>query len=189
MKRKSYAHFALIGLFLLFAHLHLAAQNEQPVVAYITIQGVTQGQFKGNVTVKERQGQIECIGFSYGVTAPTDKSSGLTTGKRQHSPIVIVKRVDAATPQLLQAAYSNEQLKSVTIEFTRKGPDGRPATFQTIQLTNASVTKVNQFAGTVSPDKLVPNSLPLEEIDLTFEKIDVSDTDAKTHAGDSWGRP
>jgi type VI secretion system secreted protein Hcp len=157
-----------------------------PIVAYASIQGSKQGNFKGEGMVQGRQGQIECVGFNYITQALLDAGSGMSTGKRQHSPVVIVKRLDASSPQLLEAAFTNEVLKTVTIEFVRTGPDGRPASYQTIKLTNAVVVKVNQFGGTASPERLQPGSSVLEEISFSFQKIEVDNMDGKTSAVDSW---
>jgi type VI protein secretion system component Hcp len=35
------------------------------------------------------------------VVAPIDHNSGATTGKRQYSPVVIVREVDKASPKLM----------------------------------------------------------------------------------------
>ena len=183
-KNHSYAR-SFLGLVCLFASLSLCAQD-QPVIAYLTIQGVKQGNFKGTSTAKGRENQIECVGYSYGVQSPRDASSGMPTGKLQHAPVVIVKHLDGATPQLLQAATSNEVLKSVVIEFYKVGGNGKSNILQTIRLTNAVVSKVSQFAGTASPDKLIPNNNPYEEISFTFQKIQVENVDSKTEATDDW---
>ena len=184
MKKIAYTLFLLPLLIL--TSLLVSAQGQMPVIAYASIQASHQGNLKGDATMQGRQGQIECLGFNYSTQTPLDASSGLPNGKRQHSPIVIVKRLDAATPQLLEAAYTNEVLKNVTIEFVRIGPDGRPTPYQTIKLTNATVVKINQFGGVSSPEKLLPNNGVLEEISITFQKIEIENTEGKTSAADNW---
>ena len=161
----------------------VSAQTAQPVIAYVTIQGSRQGSFKGDGAAPGRQGQIECLGFSYAVQVPSDLASGAAIGKRQHMPIVIVKRLDGASPQLMQSAYMNEVLKTVTIEFVRPG---QSSPFQTIKLTNAIVSKLNQYGGVSSPDKLVPNAGVLEEVSFNFQKIEVDNPESKTAAVDNW---
>jgi type VI secretion system secreted protein Hcp len=170
----------------LLSSYYVSAQTEEPVIAYVTVQGSRQGQLKGSAMGPGRQGQIECIGFTYSVQSPRDANSGLPTGKIERMPVTIVKYLDGASPQLLQAAYANEDLKTVTIEFTRKGMDGRMAVFQTIRLTNATISKLSQFGGVSSPDKLIPNNLPMEEISFTYQKIEIDNTESKTSATDNW---
>lgn len=41
------------------------------------------------------------ITISYTVVAPIDHNSGATTGKRQHSPVTIVREVDKASPKMM----------------------------------------------------------------------------------------
>jgi type VI secretion system secreted protein Hcp len=185
MKKSFYSHFFVILLSITFGALQVAAQNE-PVIAYVTAQSNKMGQIKGTATTMGKQNAIECIGFSYAVQSPVDQASGMLAGKRQHSPIVIVKHIDIASPLLFQAAVTNDVLKTVTIELVRKGIDGKMMIFETITLSNAAVSKVNQYGGTSSPEKLQPNSNPFEEISFTFQKIEITNNEAKTTGMDSW---
>src|SRR5205085_12033059 len=79
-----------------------------------------------------------------------------------------------STPQLLQAAYSNEVLKTVTIDFVKRGMDGKPVIFQTITLSNAFVLKVNQFGGTSATEKSLSGNNVLEEIDRKSTRLNSS---------------
>jgi type VI secretion system secreted protein Hcp len=184
---KQFKIYCSIGMLaLLLSSYYVSAQTEEPVIAYVTVQASRQGQLKGSAQGPGRQGQIECIGFTYSVQSPRDMTSGLPTGKMERMPVTIVKYMDGASPQLLQAAYTNEDLKTVTIEFTRKGMDGRMAVFETIRLTNATISKVSQYGGVSSPDKLIPNNLPMEEVSFTYQKIDIENMESKTSATDNW---
>jgi type VI secretion system secreted protein Hcp len=185
MKKNRHYQFLLIFLVCVLAAVYVKAQD-QPVIAYVTIQGTKTGAFKGSATIKGRQGQIECIGFTYAVTSPHDANTGQTSGRRQESPFVIVKHIDGASPELLQAAYTNEVLKTVTIEFTRGGGSGKNDIYQSIRLTNVTISRVSQYGGTTSPDKLIPNNNPFEEIAFVFQKIEVSNVESKTTAADDW---
>jgi type VI secretion system secreted protein Hcp len=176
----------LIFLFCLSSGVSAYAQADQPVIAYASIQGTKQGNFKGGTMMKGKEGQIECVGFSYNIQSPRDAATGMASGKRQHSPVVIVKHIDGASPQLIEAAYNNEVLKTVTIEFYRVAPDGKQAIFQTFRLTNVTISKVSQFGGTSCPEKLVPNSIPYEEVSFVFQKIEIDNNEAKTSAVDNW---
>jgi type VI secretion system secreted protein Hcp len=177
--------FAIIVLCLSIS-LNIQAQVEQPVIALVSVQGTKTGNFKGSSNIKGREGQIECVGYSYSVQTPRDASTGMPSGKRQHSPVTIVKHMDEATAQLLQAAYTNENLKSVAIEFFKVAANGKLTPFQIIRLTNASISKVNQYGGTASPEKVIPNNNPYEEISFTFQKIEISIIEGKTTATDDW---
>jgi len=187
MKKNYHLKTVLVIFLCQFLVIIAYAQINQPVIAYLTIQGKRTGVFKGSGGKPANKDKIECIGFRYGVSAPHDMTSGLPTGKRVHEPIVIIKNIDASSPQLLQAIYSNETLTSVLIEFFKKSPNGQSFTWYTIKLTNATIARISQYGGLGSPEKLIPNSIPEEEISLTFQKIDFENTEAKTSASDSWG--
>jgi type VI secretion system secreted protein Hcp len=57
--------------------------------------------------------------FSGGIIGNYDPASGLPTGKRQHRPATIVKKLDALSPALFQAAVTNRTLTAVECSFYR----------------------------------------------------------------------
>ena len=59
--------------------------------AYLKLKGQKQGDIKGSVTQKGREGKIMVIAASHDVLSPRDAASGLPTGKRMHKPFVITK--------------------------------------------------------------------------------------------------
>lgn len=137
------------------------------------------------------EGKIECIGFRYSVAVPHDAASGRASGKRQHSPFVIIKNIDYSTPQLLQSAYNNEVLKSVLIEFVKKSADGKMSTFYKVTLTNASISLISQFGGTAQGDSgFNPNSTGghYEEVSLTFQNIQIDHLVGNTSVVDGWNK-
>jgi type VI secretion system secreted protein Hcp len=67
-------------------------------LAYMTLQGQKQGEIKGGVTQKGREGWIALLAFDYGIETPFDAASGRPSGKRQHKPVVIRKEIDEASP-------------------------------------------------------------------------------------------
>jgi type VI secretion system secreted protein Hcp len=155
-------------------------------IAYVTVQAARQGNFKGSEAALGQQGLIECLGFSYMTQEALDQASGLPAGKHSHSPIVILKHLDATTPQFLQASYTNETLKTVVIEFIKRSPDGKIVTSQTIKLTNAMVAKISQYGGLAAPEKKLANDGCYEEISLVFQKIEFQDIENKIGTTDNW---
>jgi type VI secretion system secreted protein Hcp len=184
MKRSYFLPFVL-SLLSLLPTLFLKAQTPA-AIAYVTVQGSKQGNFKGSENVSGKQGSIECIGFSYMVQDALDQASGAPVGKHTHSPVMIVKRLDATTPQFLQAAYTNESLKSVIIEFTKRSADGKTIVSKTVTLTNAMVSRVSQFGGTTATGQQLQNAGLFEEISLIFQKIEFTDNEAKIGTTDNW---
>jgi len=189
MKKNHFYLFFLLVLLCQFAALVASAQTNPPVIAYVSIQGAKIGLFKGNSITEGNEGKIECIGFRYSVSVPHDLGSGKSSGKRAHSPLVIIKNIDYSTPQLLQAAYSNEILKSVVIEFYKKNAEGRPNVYYKITLTNASISQISQYGGTASAENstnTVNNGNTAEEITLTFQNITIEHLIGNTSAVDNW---
>jgi type VI protein secretion system component Hcp len=74
------------------------------------------GSIRGSSTGSHHKSYIDGVvlhGFSYGVQAPYDSSSGQATGKRQHQPIVITKTTGEASPLFWQALPFNESIQSI----------------------------------------------------------------------------
>jgi type VI secretion system secreted protein Hcp len=86
-------------------------------MAYMTLRGQRQGDIKGGVTQKGREGSIALIDVGYEIETPFDAALGGLTGRRKHSPLVIRKAIDEASPKLFEALVTNETLTSVKIEF------------------------------------------------------------------------
>ena len=75
----------------------------------------------------DREGTIECSAFEYRLTTPREVGSGALTGRRQHSAVVITKRIDKTTPLLLKALCQNEIVTEATFRFFRPSPGGSGA--------------------------------------------------------------
>jgi type VI secretion system secreted protein Hcp len=152
---------------------------------YVTIQGTTQGTFKGQ-GVGPNKGKISGVAFSYGVETPVDEGTGAPSGKRQHKPIIITKEWDAASPQLYQAIVTNETLKSVLCEFVNVNAAGVEQVAFTIELTNAAIVDFDgsvQFGEKGGP---VIDTRELESISLVFQKITITSVTGDTTTTDDW---
>src|SRR5881275_2780554 len=104
--------------------------------AYLNLKGQKQGDIKGSVIQKGREGKIMVIAVSHEIMSPRDPASGLPTGKRMHKPFVITKELDKSSPLLLAALTTNENLTSVLIGLLRNGTQ-----VATVKLTNASLAR------------------------------------------------
>lgn len=60
--------------------------------SYLKLKGQKQGDIKGSIKQKGRDGTIMVIGFHHEVVSPGDPSTGLATGKRIHTPFIIHQR-------------------------------------------------------------------------------------------------
>ena len=162
----------------------------------VGIKGQTQGDFKAETTQGQAKNKIAGLSFSYEVKSPRDAATGSPSGKRQHSPVKIVKAVGAASPQIFQALVTNEVLKEVTFDFTKANANGEEYVYYHIKLTNASVASVHLFtkddlstAGGSSSKQSSSLPMELEEVSFVFQKIEVESKDGKTMGMDDWHGP
>jgi len=155
---------------------------------YVTIEGATQGKFKGEITEKDLPNKIGGLAFDFEVIAPYDKATGMSSGKRQMYPVRFWKEWGAASPQIFQALTLNEGIKSVLFEFYRTVPEGGRVCYYTIKLTNGKIVHYHPFVDTVARQQLLiegSTTHELEEVAFVFQKIDIENRDAKTMASDT----
>jgi type VI secretion system secreted protein Hcp len=153
---------------------------------YVTIEGTKQGKFKGESPREAHKEKLSGLSFDYGVDAPKDAATGQSSGKRTHRYVTFVKEVGASTPQIFQAVCSNEVIKSVLFEFIHTTPDGIEEVAHTIKLTNAAIAKFRMFTNNDSKNDEKFNVHELNEVHLTFQKIELDHKPGKTSAGDDW---
>ena len=152
---------------------------------FVTMRGSKQGIVKGQSTSAQHAGQIVGLQFLLQLSTPRDASTGKVSGRRQYAPVVFTKVWDASSPQLFEAATTNELFPLVEFDFVRTGPDGREFVYETIKLTDATVSSIKRYIG--FPNAGEPaDQRHLEDISLTFQKIEVSNNEAKTIAIDDW---
>ena len=103
-----------------------------PVPAYMSLEGQKQGNIsqgaggQDSIGGKSRSGhedEIMVQGYEHQIIQPTDVQSGAPTGKRLHKEVRILKQYDGASPLLLNALCSGEQLKG-SIKWFRISPEG-----------------------------------------------------------------
>lgn len=105
----------------------------------------------------------DVLEFNNSITVQSDRSSGLATGRRQHSPIVITKRIDKSTPLLMQALANNEVIE-LEIEFERRNQDeGFIETYYRVETTDGRITGIRKNAGLLGGDT--------ETISFTYQTI------------------
>jgi type VI secretion system secreted protein Hcp len=164
---------------LCFAGMVLAplSEAEAALNAYLNLKGQKQGDVKGSVTKKGREGTITVESVSHEVLSPRDAASGLPTGKRQHKPFVITKPVDRSSPQLMTMLTNNENISTWELKVYEPGSKGETLIY-TIKLTNANISSI----------RLVTDADGnLDEIvSFTYQKIEWVWTDGGITAMDDW---
>lgn len=154
---------------------------------YVTIEAAKQGRLAGEIPRSVHKGKLAGVGFSYEVTSPPEAGSGAGTGGREHGAVTFTKEWGAASPQLFSALVANEVIDTALFEFVRTNEVGVEYVFQTIRLTDASVTAIHQYVA-VQEDAELDNA-ELEDVALTFRGIEIENVDGRTTASDTVGMP
>lgn len=81
------------------------------LTSYLTLEGTSQGAFKGDCDQKDREDTIMVYATKHDIEIPKDTHTGLPTGQRIHHPFTITKKIDNATPLIMQAVASGEKFK------------------------------------------------------------------------------
>jgi type VI secretion system secreted protein Hcp len=153
--------------------------------AYLRMKGQKQGDIKGSVTQKGREGKIMVIAVSHDIMSPRDPAPGLAAGKRQHKPFVITKELDKSTPLLYNALVNNENIIEWELQFWTPAPNGIEKQHYTVKLTNASIASIDfRMPNTKHPD--LAKLAEYEEVAFTYQKIEWIWIDGPITATDDW---
>jgi type VI secretion system secreted protein Hcp len=147
--------------------------------AYLTVRGQKQGEIKGDVVQRGREGSMEVTKLELG-------SSG-SGGGRKWDTLKITKRVDQATPLLLSAYFTNETLTAATLKLWRASANGMEEQYLTISLANALIVSdriVND--ATVSAEGKATQAPAVEEIAFTFGRMTLTYTNPPKSVVDEW---
>ncbi len=158
----------------------------QPLLAQtirVKIIGTKTGIFKGSDLVGSPQ-TINCIGYDYSVNSPVDQTTGTISGKMKHNPVKLIKELDASSPEILHALFTNEDL-DITIDFI-KTSNGKETIYQTIHLSKARVSEIHQHAGSLISDTPSLKSNTNEEVSFLFKDIYFENKEGKTSASSNW---
>ena len=138
--------------------------------AYLRLKGQKQGEIKGSVTQKGREGRIMVIAVNHGLLSPRNAASGLPTGKRQHRQFVITKELDKSSPLLYTMLVTNENLVDWDLQFWQTAATGTEVNHYTVKLTNASITSI-EFRMPNNKDPQLMKLAEYEEVAFTYQKI------------------
>ena len=105
-----------------------------PIPAYMWLKDDGGADIKGSVDVQDREGSIEIIGLSHGLSLPVDTANGKITGSRQHSAMMIEKEIDSSSPYFQRAVATGQTLKSAEIRFYQINDAGQEVCYYIITL-------------------------------------------------------
>ena len=144
--------------------------------AYLKIKGTVQGDIKGSVTQKGREGRIAVIAADHGVSLPHDLRAGITSGTRAHRPFILTKELDQSTPLLYRALITGETLEC-EIQFfapaaaTAVGATGAEVNRYTVRLSDARIDDIH-FAMPNNRHPELSKLAEYEEVAFSYRKIE-----------------
>ena len=160
---------------------------------YLKLKGQKQGEIKGSVTQKGREGKIMVIAVAHEIVSPRDSASGLPTGKRQHKPFVITKELDKSSPLLYNALVNNENITEWELQFwtpqlSATTGVGAEKQHYTVKLTNSNIASISfRSLNNKNPD--LARYAEYEEVAFTYQKIEWTWVDGGIMALDDWESP
>jgi type VI secretion system secreted protein Hcp len=127
------------------------------------IQGESQSSLHGQ--------EIEITSFSWGATSSAVRSAAGSPkgGKPTVSEITVTKQFDKATPQLFNALWTNQLIKTAKISMSKSTGGGKPEDHMVITLTNVYITSVQAISSKNQPE----HQKGLETISLNFQKVNI----------------
>jgi len=156
-----------------------------PIPAYLWLKDDGGADIKGSVTVQQREGSIEVIGFNHGINLPVDSSSGKITSTRSHSPVVIEKEFDASTPYLYKAATKGQKLKSAELRWYKIDDSGQESVYFIMLMEGVKITGINPGMANTKLAEMSPLN-HTESVSMMYERITWHYTDGNVKHTDEW---
>jgi type VI secretion system secreted protein Hcp len=128
-----------------------------------SIQGESQSALHGQ--------EIEISSYSWGTSSSAVRSAAGSPkgGKPTVSEITVTKQIDKSSPQLFNASWSNQLIKTATIAISKTTGAGKPEDYFVITLTNVYITSIQQ-----SHSKDLPaHQTGSETVTLNFQKVNI----------------
>jgi type VI secretion system secreted protein Hcp len=130
---------------------------------FLLIDGQKTGAIKGESADKVYPGQIDVLGWSWGMESSTAIGGGSTGARTSLSALRIVKGVDAATTPLMSVMRSGEIIKKGVLTVRKAG--GVQIDYFTITIERGRIVSMEVASG-AGPELT-------EQLSIVFEKIEV----------------
>ncbi|MFK3659309.1 Hcp family type VI secretion system effector [Scandinavium sp. NPDC088450] len=137
---------------------------------------------KGGCDVQNREFSIEFKGFHHNLSTPTDNLTGKPTGKRIHSPLMIVKEFDYSSPYLYKAVATGQALEKAELKFYKINDAGQEVEYFNILLEGVRIVSVSPAMA--SPED--QNNNHLETVEFRYERITWKHNDGNIIFSDAW---
>jgi len=143
---------------------------------YLKLKSEKTGEIRGTVRQRGLENSIPIIAVHHEINAPKDMSTGMSSGKRQHQPIVITKEVDNVTPILYRILTGNELITEASLLFYGTDPSSMlssspESNIYTITFRKATIGKIElSLFDLMQKEKRTPN--PVEHVSFFYDQIE-----------------
>lgn len=152
--------------------------------AYLRLHAKSQGEIKGSVTQKGREGSIMVIAVDHEIFQHQGGDQD-SAGKPDQKPITITKEVDRSTPALINAYVNQEKITKWELEFWQPSASGKEEQFFTIQLSDALIVGIHlEMLNNKYPENMQHKER--EHVSFTYRTIVWEYEDGGMTAEDVW---
>ena len=133
---------------------------------FLSVKGARGGVIKGESQDDAHKGEIEVLGWSWGMHARPTISSGGASGKAAVHELKIIKRIDSSSTALMSSLRSNELIVKAVLTLRKSGKGHLE--YLKITIEQGRVTSLTIEAGDTSG-----GSNAVENVSFSFNKINV----------------
>ncbi|MFV8836132.1 Hcp family type VI secretion system effector [Aquisalimonas sp.] len=155
------------------------------IPAYMWLKDDQGNEIEGSVSIADREGSIEVLGFEHELRIPTDSDNGALTGTRKHEPFVFTKSFDSASPYLYKACSKGQTLEELTLSWYQIDETGNEKEYFRHTLNDVKITSVKPVMHNVkeTDKERFPH---MEEVAIRYGRITWAYVDGNIEFSDSW---
>lgn len=155
------------------------------IPAYMWLKDDQGNAIEGSVSVADREGSIEVLGFEHELRIPTDNDTGALTGTRKHEPFVLTKSYDASSPYLYKACSKGQTLEELILSWYQIDETGNEKEYFRHTLNDVKITSVKPKMHNVK--ELDKERFPhMEQVSIRYARITWAYIDGNIEFSDSW---
>ena len=133
---------------------------------FLMVKGAKHGLIKGESQDTQHKGEIDVLGWSWGMQGKPNLGGGTATGKASIHDLRIVKRVDASSTALMLALRTNEPIQKAVLTLRKAGKS--QVEYLKVTIEQGRVTALTIEGGDTSGSADV-----VERVSFSFNKIEV----------------
>jgi len=134
---------------------------------FLMVKGARTGVIKGEAQDTQHKGEIDILGWSWGMQGKPSLGGGLAGGKSTIQDLKIVKKVDSASTGLMLALRTNEPIAKAVLTLRKAGKT--QLEYLKITIERGRITSLTVDAGDSGGTADV-----VERVSFSFNKIEVA---------------